>query len=124
MNLTYPWGKPPEGKAVVWRVEAKRYSYVINADCEEYGITSPVLEAVWAEPDRYTPKGFWVFGQFTLAKAKRRKWSNTVDEALEHFRQRRIKQIKILKGQLAYAEFELALLNPTPPTYIFQGGAA
>lgn len=46
-RLSYPFGEPPEGADVLWRVDAKSYSYVVDAERELYGVTAPRLEMTW-----------------------------------------------------------------------------
>lgn len=111
MKIHRPFRDPSAGADVVWRVEAKSYSYVIDADREEYGSTAPRLELYWHQPERRTPKGAIIDGQFTLLSAKRSRWRNTPDEALASFIARRKSQIRILERQLQRAEFELALTD-------------
>lgn len=112
MKVLYRFGKPPEGVDVVWRCEAKSYSYVIDADREEYGTTAPRLEMYWHRPERRTPKGAIIDGAFTLLSAKRSRWRNTPEEAFASFIARRKRQIEILEKQLSRARFELALTDP------------
>jgi hypothetical protein len=106
-RLHYPYGQPPEGQDAVWRCEARRYAYVVDYERDEWGITDPRLELRWELVDRRTPKGVWVAGSFNLLSAKRSKYKATPQEAVQHFVKRRERQVKILKGQLAYAEREL-----------------
>lgn len=104
---------------ILWRVEAVRYSYTVDADREEYGTTDPRLELFGLTVLRYTPHGA------TLHEMSgcRRRWvdlrpgakqyaSRTVAEAVEQFASRRRAQIYILRRQLARAERELALTQP------------
>lgn len=113
MKLHYPRGPAPEGEDVLWRCEAKRYSYVVDADREEYGVTDPRLEMWWWEVERRTPKGAWLCtGEFVLLTAFKKKYAETEADALRDFKARKNKQIQILSRQLCRAEEELALTKP------------
>jgi hypothetical protein len=112
LRLNYPHGKPPEGVDALWRCEAQSYSYVIDADREEYGVTDPRLEMRWYPVDRRTPKGAWVCGEFQLLTAFKKKFSESEEGAIRDFKARKNKQIKILSRQLGRAEQELALTAP------------
>ena len=119
MKLHYPWGQPPEGTDVLWRCEAKRYSYVIDADREEYGVTEPRLEAFWFKVTERTPKGAYILGSdrsnLIILSRNKAYARNTVDEAIRDFTARRRRQIAILKSQLQKAKQELALTSDKPP---------
>ena len=113
MKRHYPFGIPNSSEDVVWRCEAKRYSYVIDPDAELYGTTPPQLELTWAHVTKRTPKGAWVAGHgFARLTAKRCRWRNTIDEAVESFIKRKERHIAILTAQLKYAQQELALTQP------------
>lgn len=113
MKLHYPRGKAPEGEDVLWRCEAKSYSYIIDADRDEYGVTDPRLEMWWWEVERRTPKGAWLrTGEFQLLTAFKKKYSESEEAALRDFKARKTKQIQILCRQLQRAEQELALTKP------------
>lgn len=111
MTPTFPWGKPKKDEDILWRVEAKRYSVCIDPEREEYGVTDPVLEALWYPITKRTPKGAWIRGRFVLLTARKRYACNTLSEAIESFKARKQKQIRILKAQLKRAEDELALIE-------------
>jgi hypothetical protein len=113
-HVVYPFGRPPEGVPVLWRCEAKRYSYVIDADADRYGTTDPQLEMRWWAVERYTPKGAWVCGQFVLLTGRKRWACPTEQEALESFIARKRKHIRILSSQLSRAQADLALAFPKP----------
>lgn len=110
-KLHEPWGHPKEGADVLWRVEAKSYSYVIDPDREEYGVTAPRLELHWYPVTRRTPCGAWAADRFVLLTATKRFACNTVEEALESFRQRRRRQVRILTNQLKTAQYELDMVE-------------
>lgn len=103
-QLHFPWGRPPEGLEVWWRVEAKSYSIVIDAERELYGSTRPRLEAQWFEVLKTTPKGVQIAGRFCLRDARKRFACPTLHEAIESFVARKDRQIKILSAQLAGAQ--------------------
>lgn len=115
MKLHFPYGPPPEGADVLWRCEAKCYSYVIDADREEYGVTHPRLKLRWFEVERRTPKGAYIKSSMGVHDQLVSLWANkafarnTVDEAVKDFIARRKHQIRILERQLARAQAELAL---------------
>ncbi len=118
MKLHFPWGQPPEGVDVLWRCEAKSYSYVVDAEREEYGVTDPRLELRWLivlrrtargayiAPQDYTQPDTGVLVRLWASKAFARE---TVDEAVKDFAARRKRQVAILEGQLSRARHELAL---------------
>lgn len=112
-EIQYPYGPPPAGVDVLWRCEAKSYSYVIDPETERYGSTSPVLEMRWHRVKRWTPCGATLEGGgFVLLDKRitsRERWSRMPAEALVSFQERRKRQIGILKAQLQRAEFELSL---------------
>ena len=112
-KIRYPFGRPPEGRDVLWRLEARSCSYVIDPDNERYGSTGPVLEMCWHPVKRWTRCGARLdWGKYVnLNKdVSRREWaSRTEAEALASFVARRKRQIAILEGQAAYARRELAL---------------
>lgn len=102
---------------VLYRVEAVSYSYVVDADREEYGSTDPRLELFGFIVAKWTPHGA------TLAHAwsgARRRWvdlrpgakqwaSRTARDAVEQFAKRRRAQLYILARQTLRAEYDLQL---------------
>ncbi len=112
-EVQYPRGRPPEGTEVLWRLEARSYSCVIDAEAERYGSTSPVLEMSWWRVKRWTRCGARLeWGKYVnLDKTvSRREWaSRTEVEALTSFIARRKCQIALLENQVARARSELAL---------------
>lgn len=112
-RITYPFGQPPEGVDVLWRADAERYSYVVDAELELYGVTGPRLELTWWRVAKRTPCGARLdTGKFVYLddRITRRRWaSSSPEEAVASFVARRKRQIAILEGQLAYARRELAL---------------
>lgn len=111
MKKHYPFGPAPADTDVLWRCEAKRYSYTIDADADIFGVTDPRLEITWWRVDRWTPKGAWAAGKFILLTAIKRWTCNTEEEAIASFVARKRKQIRILSTQLKRAEAELALVE-------------
>jgi hypothetical protein len=109
MQVHYSFGPAPAGVDVLWRCEAKRYSVVIDADADIYGVSDPRLEMTWWRIDRRTPKGAWVGGQFIRLTAFKRWACNTEEEAFASFIARKKKHIAILSSQLRRAEADLAL---------------
>jgi hypothetical protein len=114
VRLHHPHGKPPEGVDALWRCEAQSYSYIIDADREQYGFTAPRLELRWYPVDRRTPKGAWVCGEFQLLTAFKKKFSETEEDAINDFKARKRKQIRIVTNQLRRAQIELSLTEPHP----------
>ena len=104
---------------MLWRCEAKRYSYCVDPDRDVYGVTDPKLEMWWWEIDRATPKGAWVCGRFVLLSATKRWACPTEEEALESFMARKRKQIRILSTRLQQAKAELALAYPSSHALVF-----
>lgn len=113
-HVKYPRGRPPADVPVLWRCEARRYSYCIDPDADRYGVTDPQLEMWWWEIERRTPKGAWVVGRFVLLTATKRWACPTEEEALESFIARKRKQIRILSTHLSRAQADLALAYPRP----------
>ncbi len=107
-KIHYPFGPAPDGADVLWRCEAKRYSVVIDADADLYGVSDPQIELTWWHARR-TPKGAWVCNRFVLLTARKKWAANSEAEAIESFIARRQKQIRILTKQLQRADAELAL---------------
>lgn len=110
-NAHYIFGQPPEGMDVLWRVEACRYSYTIDADTDTYGVTDPRLEITWYKVLKRTPKGARLADRFILLSATKRWACNTEQEALASFVARKNKQISILTHRLRAAEKDLALAS-------------
>lgn len=112
-EVKFPGSPPPEGTDVLWRCEAKSYSYVIDPETERYGSTSPVLEMHWYRVVRWTRTGARLENGklvFLNQQITNRQWaSRTPAEALAAFKARRERQIRILARQLEYAKLELAL---------------
>lgn len=113
VEIHFPFGRPPEGADVLWRCEVNRYSYVIDADRDEYGTTDPRVELRWYYVERRTPKGAWLAGQFVLLSHRKRFAAPTAEEALADFAGRRERQIYILEKNLRKAQSELAMVQST-----------
>lgn len=112
-EVTFPWAPPPDSVEVLWRCEARSYSYTIDPETERYGSTSPVLEMHWYIVKHWTLTGARLENGklvFLNKHVTNRQWaSRTPAEALVAFKERRKRQIRILKNQLQTAEYELAL---------------
>jgi hypothetical protein len=105
---------PPSGIDVLYRCEARRYSYTINADLDQYGVTFPELKINWYRVTKRTPKGAWIEGdKFVLLSARKKYACETIEEAIESFRQRKKRQIKLLETQLRKAKEDLSLADPS-----------
>lgn len=109
----------PHEQGVLYRVEAVSYSYVIDADREEYGSTAPRLELFGYAVRNWTEHGATL--EYSWSRCRRRwvdlrpgakQWaSRTARKAVEHFAERRRRQLYILARQQRCAEFELKLAN-------------
>ena len=107
--MQYPAGHPANDVDVLWRCEAKRYSYIIGAGTDRFGTTPPRLEMWWYNVSKRTLKGAWLGGRFVLLSAHKKWACNTEQEALESFIARKKRQIKILSAQLQQARDDLHL---------------
>lgn len=102
---------------VLYRYEAKRYSYIIDADLDLYGTTQPSLSLDKYRVLKRTPKGAWIeyrgSEKFVLLSAANKRFAcETETEALESFKARKLRQIRILNGQLKRAKEDLDLAAP------------
>jgi hypothetical protein len=97
-----------------YRYEARRYLCVVDADREEYGVTSYKLELTTFHVAKETPKGYW-FGywgrkdRFVLANARKKYAHLTKEEALEAFVQRKKSHVRHARARLENAEEQPAL---------------
>lgn len=110
-TLTYPWGQPPADTDVLWRCEPKQYSYVIDAEREEYGVTTPRLEMTWHHVTKRTPCGAWIGGRWINLKAAKQWASNTEKEALDGLYHRNKRLRRILTARLDAANFVHGLVE-------------
>ena len=110
-EVQFPWSPPSDSVEVLWRCEARTYSYVTDADTDTYGSTEPVLEMHWHIVKRWTRTGARLENGklvFLHKGVTNRQWaSRTPAEALASFIERRKRQVRILKRQLEYAEYQL-----------------
>lgn len=103
-------GIPPAGADVLWRAEARRYSYCSDPDYDIWSITSPCIELSWYIVERRTPCGARLDGgRFVRLTAAKRWACSTPQEAIESLIARRKRQISILGNQLRRAREELVL---------------
>lgn len=124
-EVIYAYGGPPPGLDVMWRAEAPTYSVVYDYETGSYGSSDPVIEMRWYEVKKRTRCGARLANDrftYTDKRVTAREWaSNTPAEALTSFRERRKRQISILKAQLRRAEIELAMTEGaavgTPPAH-------
>lgn len=100
----------------LYRCEARSYSYVIDAEMELYGSTSPVLEIYTHEVLKRTPCGAWIrWGgagkgrKFVRLTAAKQYASEDISTAISNYVFRKKRHIKILKGQLRDAEYGMDL---------------
>lgn len=112
-EVQFPWSPPPDSVEVLWRCEARSYSYVIDADTDTYGSTAPVLEMHWHPVKRWTRTGARLENGklvFLQKGVTNRQWaSRTPAEALVSFTERRKRQVRILKRQLEYAQYQVQI---------------
>lgn len=109
-----------------YRIEARSYSYVVDAEREEYGVTPPRLELDRFKVVKETPRGHWVraypFGPQTWVSktATKRLCHPTLSEALEAYRQRKLAFLRHAQAKLRRAERELELLDGPQPAELEQ----
>lgn len=96
------------------RAEVVSYSYVVDADREEYGSTAGVIE-LWASPvERYTPCGATLADIWSGARKRwvdlrpgAKQWASpTAHEAVQQLLARRKRQLYVLSRQTRRAEYE------------------
>lgn len=99
------------------RVEACRYSYILNAEYDEYGTTDPRLELFAFPVKRFTKHGATLNNIWSGARKRwvdlrpdAKQWaSRTAADAIEQFADRRRRQLWILGKQIGRARNELLL---------------
>jgi hypothetical protein len=95
------------------RAEARRYSVIIDADADRFGVSGPGLELFYFNILRLTPCGAWidVWGEarFVLLTANKKWACKTTDEALGSLAARKRRQVQILSRRLQEAKEDLAL---------------
>jgi hypothetical protein len=111
----YAYFSLPQDQPCLIRCEAKRYSYTIDADLDLYGVSFPKLEYHYYPIIKRTPKGAWInvysIPKFVLLSANKKFACETVEQAEKSFKQRKLRQIRILNGQLKRAKEDLSLVN-------------
>ena len=102
----------------LYRYESVRFSTVIDAEREIYGVTKAKLRCNEYSVTAETPKGYWV-GYWKgnkdrwVHKTSRKRFAHpTKEEALEAYRQRKLSFLRHSKARLARAEEDLALVEP------------
>lgn len=95
-----------------YRYEVRRYSVVIDAEREEYGVSSPKLELLTFDVIRETPKGYWIdtyFGDTRwVSKTSRKRFAYpSKEEALEGFINRKKAHLKHCQSRLDRAKSDL-----------------
>lgn len=111
---------PLTDKPCLIRCESKRYSYTIDADLDLYGTTFPKLEYHYYPITKRTPKGAWITVNFAdkfVLLTNKRFACETKEEAEESFKQRKLRQIRILNGQLKRAKEDLSLVSKSEDTF-------
>lgn len=104
----------------LFRAEANRYSYTVDADREEYGITAPSIELFAFPVLRRTPCGATIrdiWGDIragcsdsrfvNLSGQTKQYASNTAEEAVRELAERRRRQLWVLRKKIARAEEDL-----------------
>lgn len=107
----------PHEKGVLYRVEVVSYSYVVDADRDEYGSTDPRLEMFGYVVHNWTPCGATLAHSWSGCKRRwvdlrpgAKQWaSRTAREAVEQLAIRRERQLYILAKQTRRAQRELDL---------------
>ena len=117
-RIRYPFGRPPAGIDVLWRLEAQRYSVCVDAERGLYSTSAAELQLFWYPVQKRTPCGAWANSRFIRLTALKRYACNTEEEAIESFRTRKTRQISILSHRLREAEEELQLLTLAPHALI------
>lgn len=106
--LEYPFGHPDPGQDVLWRCEVTRYSVVIDADAERFGVSRPHPEMQWFRVVKRTRCGARLeCGRFVRLTAHKRWACQTQQEAIESFVARKNAQIRILSAKLERAKEDL-----------------
>lgn len=111
-RFIFPWGPCPQHLVdkVLWRIESKYYSVVVDPDAEIYG-TSPVeLQITWWEVKNWTKCGArLVEGRFVNLQANKRWAYKTIEEAFEGFLAKRSRQELLLSSRLQNCRVEAAI---------------
>ncbi len=100
----------------LYRYEAVRYSIVLHAETETYGISSPKLVLSEYNVVAETPKGYWLsflFGskdKWTSKTARKRFAYPTKEEALSSYIARKKAYIRHSERNLREAKADLALV--------------
>lgn len=99
----------------LYRYEAVRYSFVIDAEMEVFGVSKARLELHEYVVVAETPKGYWI----TFASGSKDKWVSktsrkrfahtTKDEARESYRRRKLAFVGHAQRRLKRAKEDLAL---------------
>lgn len=99
------------------RAEVVSYSYVIDADREEYGSTAGAIELFAFPVARFTPHGATLKNIWSGARKRwvdlrpnAKQWaSRTADDAVRQLMLRRERQLYVLARQTRRAQYELDL---------------
>ncbi len=107
---------PSAPREMFYRYDVVRYSLGVDECGDPLPGSRIELRLGEYEVLNRTPKGAWIGGlgyrRFVLLTARKQYACETVELAAESFRARKRRQIKILSGQLAEAEYALRLLSP------------
>lgn len=96
-KIRFPYGRPKaEGQDVLWRIDDRVYSVVLDAESERYGTSDPHIEAQWFPVVKRTKRGAWinVWGsrKFVRVDARKRWACPSLDEAVASFLARKRRQ--------------------------------
>ena len=99
---------------VLYRYISQRYSYVIDAEMEMYGVTDPKLLLCEYKVQKTTPCGYWIYwgqprGKWVSATARKRFAHPTKAEALEAYGYRKKAYIRHCEARLSRAKQDFAL---------------
>jgi hypothetical protein len=102
----------------LYRFESQRYSILIDADREEYGVTRAQLVVRMFPILKETPQGCWVRDllgdkKWVSNTTRKRLGHRTKEEAMAAYRERKKSYVKHCDARLKRAKEDLALATPT-----------
>jgi hypothetical protein len=105
---------------VLYRYEAKRYSVVIDADADRYGVSAPELQLLRFAVTKVTKCGFWIDGwgeRRWVSNSSRKRYAHpTAEEAMAAYVERKKAYVRHCRARLARAMGDLALAKPIGST--------
>jgi len=106
-TMRFSYGHPVATVPVLWRVESRLYSTIVDAEREEFD-SRPEVEALWFVIVKETACGHWIdyYGEqkFVLARARKCFARPSVKNALEDFIARKKRQRSIYLARANVAE--------------------